>query len=219
MLFWHEQGRPSTIPRSPRGAPNFHLSDVSPDTMVPEPGPNAKNEGSSPGRRRGVMLESNLDRVRANAEAASTEDLLDRVTVYRGGMEPEALEVIREELRKRGVTAAQEIDHAARHIGAPGDAEGMALHCAYCPRPAVWRGWAWHRLWGVLPLFPRRMALCAEHAGPLAPLGSRCREPSGTPGPADRHGVAIPAAGPTSGEGGSDAITSPPGVSPRPPAG
>ena len=27
----------------------------------------------------------------------------------------------------------------------------------------VWRGWTMHKLWGLLPLFPRRVALCAEH--------------------------------------------------------
>ena len=51
-------------------------------------------------------METNLDRVRANVQAASTEDLLDRATVYREGMEPEALDLIEAELRRRGVTAA-----------------------------------------------------------------------------------------------------------------
>ena len=40
------------------------------------------------------MMELDLERVRANAQQASTEDLLDRATVFRDGMEPEALEII-----------------------------------------------------------------------------------------------------------------------------
>ena len=43
------------------------------------------------------MLPFNPERVWQNAREASTEDLLDRVTVYRAGMEPEALEIIEEE--------------------------------------------------------------------------------------------------------------------------
>ncbi len=111
------------------------------------------------------MLELDRERIRANVQAADTEDLLDRATVYRSGMEPEALELIEEELRRRGVTAAQQVDHAARHEGALHDGTGLAVRCERCARPAVWRGWGWHRLWGVLPLFPRRVALCAGHAG------------------------------------------------------
>ena len=38
-----------------------------------------------------------LDRVRANVRAAGTEDLMDRSTVWRDGMEPEALDIIEED--------------------------------------------------------------------------------------------------------------------------
>jgi hypothetical protein len=111
------------------------------------------------------MFELDLERLRANVAAADTDDLLDRVTVYRGDMEAEAVAVIEEELRRRGVTAAQQIDHAARYLNVIRDESGLALRCERCRRPAVWRGWGWHRLWGLLPLFPRRLTLCAEHAG------------------------------------------------------
>jgi hypothetical protein len=103
------------------------------------------------------------ERVRANVRRASTEDLLDRATVYREGMESEVLGLIEEELRHRGVSAAMQADHAGRRAGALGDREGLTLSCRRCRRPAVWRGWQWHRLWGVLPLFPRRVALCEVH--------------------------------------------------------
>ncbi len=110
-------------------------------------------------------MEMNLDRVRANVQAASTEDLLDRATVYRDGMEPEALAIIDEELRERGVTPGEIFDHAQqREQQTITGRDGLALRCCRCSRPAVVQRWRWHRLWGVLPLFPRWVGLCEEHA-------------------------------------------------------
>ena len=110
------------------------------------------------------MLEYDRERARENARKADTEDLLDRVTVYRGDMEPDALYAIEEELRRRGVTAA-EIDAHARRREEAGliEAEGMPARCSFCPRPAVERRWGWHRLWGRLPVFPRLFRYCAAH--------------------------------------------------------
>ncbi len=149
--------------------------------MVPEPARIAKNANRSP---EGVtmMFPLDLDRVRANVRAASTEDLLDRATVYRSGMEPEALEIIEEELRRRGVTAAGQIDHAAQHLDVIVDASGLPRRCARCPRPAVWCGWGWHRLWDKLPVVPRRLALCAKHAGIHRPQPPRQEQPPATAG-------------------------------------
>lgn len=113
------------------------------------------------------------EKVRENARKAETEDLLDRVTVYRAGMEPDALYVIEEELRGRGVTAA-DIDAHARRREEAGlcDDRGIPARCSFCDRPAVARGWGWHRyqgrwlpqsLRGRLPLFPRPFWYCAIH--------------------------------------------------------
>ncbi len=105
-----------------------------------------------------------LDRVRSNVRSASTEDLLDRVTVYRAGMESEALEIIREELRARDVSAAEILDHEerrSREIRLMPD--GTAVRCTFCHRPAVAEGWGWHRVWGVIPIFPRFFHYCVEH--------------------------------------------------------
>lgn len=106
----------------------------------------------------------NPERVLANIRQASTDDLLDRVTVYREGMELEALDAIEQELRTRGVDR----DVIAQHERRPReetryDSQGIALMCHSCRRPAVVEMWGWHRLWGRLPLFPRRFAWCAEH--------------------------------------------------------
>jgi hypothetical protein len=109
-------------------------------------------------------MKLNLDRVRDNVRRATTEDLLDRATVFRQGMEPEALEIIDAELRQRGLGPAEVAAHAEqageRALKAP---EGWALKCHECRRPAVIRVWDWHRLWGWVPLFPRRFHLCEEH--------------------------------------------------------
>jgi hypothetical protein len=108
-----------------------------------------------------------LERVRANVRQAATEDLLDRATVYREGMEVEALDIIEEELRARGVSRDAIAEHERnRREETCFDAEGIALTCHRCRRPAVAETWGWHRLWGRLPLFPRRFAWCAEHKPP-----------------------------------------------------
>ena len=106
-----------------------------------------------------------LDRVRANVRRASTEDLLDRATVYREGMEPAALDLIDRELQERGISPAERAAHEERRrrrmlIGP----DGLPVRCCRCERPAVIERRDWHRLWKVLPLFPRRFAYCAEHA-------------------------------------------------------
>ena len=111
-------------------------------------------------------MDLDLSAVRANARRADTEDLLDRVTVYRAGMDPDAVAVIRAELESRGMTAGDETEHALkREADAVLVRDGVAVHCTFCDRPAVVEGVGFHRLWGWLPVFPRRMAYCAQHAG------------------------------------------------------
>jgi hypothetical protein len=110
------------------------------------------------------------EKVRVNVRGAETEDLLDRLTFYSEGMEPEALDLIEAELRRRGVGREQIEAHAA---GPPQEVlrldDGTAVRCSFCRRPAVAAGWGWHRLWGVLPVFPRRFAWCAGHRPPVSP--------------------------------------------------
>lgn len=104
-------------------------------------------------------------RVEAFARKAPTEELLDRVTVYRAELEPAAVELFEAELAGRGVTAGQITTHeTARQqavIGRPG---GGVLRCRFCARPAVTRRRGWHKLLGLVPLFPREYGYCAEHA-------------------------------------------------------
>jgi hypothetical protein len=150
------------------------------------------------------MLKLDLDRVRDNVQRATTDDLLDRVTLYRKGMEPEAIEIIEAELRARGVTAAQQVDYEASRSDVLRDADGVALRCGRCGAPAVTQVRTWHRLWGLLPLFPRWLPLCAEHAAasggrqslqdtqqpsdtPRSAGGEGIRTPSGVQGPPDGH--------------------------------
>jgi hypothetical protein len=120
------------------------------------------------------MLEFNRERILANVRAATTDDLLDRATVYRDGMEPEALELIEAELCRRGVGADQVDAHAAGHgDGVLRSPDGVPVRCGVCDRPAVARGWRWQRLRGnglvhvvlnLLPLYrPHFGAYCAAH--------------------------------------------------------
>src|SRR5262249_41187167 len=95
-----------------------------------------------------------LERLRSNVRSARTEDLLDRVTVYRGGMEPEAVEVIEQELHNRGLTAAEIARHAEeRQDQLLADQAGCAGQCSFCRQPAVAEGWGWQRPWKTIPMF------------------------------------------------------------------
>ena len=110
-------------------------------------------------------MELDLTRVAEFARRADTEDLLDRVTVYRGGMEPAAVGLLEDELYRRGVGGGAIADHwLTRRETVLVRPDGVAYRCSRCDRPAAYRAWGWHRLFGRLPLFPRRFTLCAEHA-------------------------------------------------------
>ncbi|MBY0457360.1 MAG: hypothetical protein K2V38_08490 [Gemmataceae bacterium] len=104
---------------------------------------------------------------------APTEELLDRVTVYREGMEPAALDLMEGELDRRGVTRAQIAAHDAEtRASAIMLPDGTAKRCSRCDRPAVVESRGWHR-WKArlpfvslglsLPLIPMRFAYCAFH--------------------------------------------------------
>jgi hypothetical protein len=106
----------------------------------------------------------NRERVQKNVKAATTEDLLDRATVYREGMEPEALDIIEAELRSRGVDDSQMETHGERRQGEVRvGAGGFATRCSFCSGPAVAQGWGWHRLFGKVPVFPRFLSYCDKH--------------------------------------------------------
>ncbi len=110
------------------------------------------------------MVPFDGQKVLHNARQATTEDLLDRVTAYPEGMEPEALEIVEAELRRRGVGPDQIEEHARRQAGRVlRGPDGMAVKCSFCRRPAVARRWGWDRLWGKVPVFPRRFQYCQEH--------------------------------------------------------
>jgi len=104
---------------------------------------------------------------------ADTEELLDRVTVYREGMEPAALDLMEGELDRRGITrdaiAEHDTDRRSRAILLP---DGTAMRCSFCDRPAVIHALGWHKIFGRLPVFPRMFARCAIHFESKPPPGS-----------------------------------------------
>lgn len=110
-------------------------------------------------------MEFNLKRVAEFIRRADTEELLDRVTVYREGMEPAALDLMEGELDRRGVTREEIAEHDARRrenaIMLP---DGTAMQCSFCTRPAVKQARAWHRLFGWVPVFPKIFAYCDFHS-------------------------------------------------------
>ena len=114
----------------------------------------------------GSNVRVDVERIRINVREAETEDLLDRATVYRDGMEPLALEIIIEELHRRGVTDAQMDEHAnlRRQDMLPPRPDGSVIQCSFCRRPAVLSISGWYRLWNLVPVFPKQFHYCSEHA-------------------------------------------------------
>jgi len=95
---------------------------------------------------------------------AETDELLDRVTVYRDGMEPAALDLMEGELARRGVTPRQITAHEQERrevvLTRP---DGSTLRCGFCDRPAITRGRGWYRLFGRVPVIPRIFPRCEIH--------------------------------------------------------
>jgi hypothetical protein len=111
-------------------------------------------------------MEQDMDRVRANVKAASTQDLIERVTASRAGMEPAAILIIEDELERRGVSAAELVRHRQEwESKGLRDAQGRPLACWWCARPAVTRKRTWWRLWRLIPLFPVTLPACEDHRG------------------------------------------------------
>ena len=106
-----------------------------------------------------------LKTVAAFIRKADTEDLLDRVTVYRDSMEPAAVDLMEDELWRRGITPEQVANHAEHRAGTVRRADGSAVRCLYCDRPAVSRRWGWHRLWGRIPIAFLPLPRCEMHGG------------------------------------------------------
>jgi hypothetical protein len=110
------------------------------------------------------MLPLDLDKLRSSVREAETEDLLDRATFFRSGMEADALACVEEELGRRGIDRARMEAHAdrirAKVIWLP---DGTAAPCSFCRRPAIARTLGWHRLKGWVPIFPRIFRYCEKH--------------------------------------------------------
>jgi predicted phosphoribosyltransferase len=110
-------------------------------------------------------MEFNLKKVAEFVRNADTEELLNRVTVYRAGMEPAALDLMELELDRRGVTREEIAQynelHTANVVFHP---DGTAVQCGFCSNPAIIRARGWHKIYGLVPVFPRYFAYCKLHA-------------------------------------------------------
>ncbi|MBI2804739.1 MAG: hypothetical protein HYX68_07115 [Planctomycetes bacterium] len=118
-------------------------------------------------------METTEQKMLLNIRQANTDDLLDRITAFRAGLEAEAIDMIETELRRRSVTANQIADHQAKCerdcVFYP---DGTAKMCSQCRKPAVCETWAWHRLLWIIPLFPRWTCFCEIHR-PTVPAAAK----------------------------------------------
>ena len=109
-------------------------------------------------------MELNLRAIASRIRQSETIELLDRVTAYRSGMEPAALDLILSELSRRGVSESQIQRHEAELLEQGLLIEdGIAWPCSKCERPAVARRWVWHRIAGLIPVVPVRLRVCVDH--------------------------------------------------------
>jgi len=109
-------------------------------------------------------MDLNLKKVAVYIRKAETETLLDRVTVFRTEMEPAALDLMKGELSRRGVSEGMIAEYGelkGRDVVL--DSAGEARRCHFCDRPAVQRGRGWFKLWRKIPLFPRMFYRCEVH--------------------------------------------------------
>jgi hypothetical protein len=137
--------------------------------MVPEADTSTEEEG--------MLFDKQW--VERNVRRASTEDLLNRITAYRSGMEPEAIELIEAELHRRHVKPAEITAHAEKILrDSRFHDDGTAVKCNFCHNPAVGEGWGWHRMWGLIPLFPRYLHYCREHLPARKDEGGRMKDES-----------------------------------------
>lgn len=109
-------------------------------------------------------MEWDLQKVVANICQADTDDLIDRITAYRAGLESEAIEMIENELQRRSVSEAEiQVYRQQCQTECLFHTDGTAKMCSFCRKPAVTEKWGWHRLLDKIPLLPRRMRYCKEH--------------------------------------------------------
>lgn len=99
------------------------------------------------------------------AHQAETPVLLDRVTVLREGMTPDAVEIFLAELARRGVGPEQIRDHERewkpRVLQRP---DGLPATCTWCGRAATTQRQAWHKLFRLFPVYKRTQYYCNDHA-------------------------------------------------------
>jgi hypothetical protein len=120
----------------------------------------------------------NVERMKANVRQAETEDLLDRITIFRGGMEEIALAYIEEELRRREIARLDiEAHEEMRRLNPILMRGGFPARCGKCFRPAVERVVDWHWVYGLIPLFWRSYYYCEQHRP--RPKGERNESVSG----------------------------------------
>jgi hypothetical protein len=104
-------------------------------------------------------------KVLLNIRQADDDDLLDRITAFRSGMEPDAIAMVEQELHRRGVSAAQIVAHEeACRRECVFEASGVARSCSLCRKPAVCDVQSWYKLFWLIPLIPRTLWLCKDHA-------------------------------------------------------
>ena len=115
-------------------------------------------------------MESRPQKLLAHVQQMEQEELLDRVTVFRDAMRPDAVEVMEAELARRGV-GPDEIHQHHRQIRHRVllDSHGIPLQCSWCERAAVEKREDLHKLWRLIPVAKRVWYYCERHFAEMTP--------------------------------------------------
>jgi hypothetical protein len=122
-----------------------------------------------------AIMEISPAKLLAHVGQMEQAELLDRVTVFRDALEPDAVEVMEAELARRGI-GPEEIHQHYRQIKhrVLRDAHGIPAQCSWCERAAVEMREDFHKLWRLIPVAKRIWYYCERHFAEKEPkAGSR----------------------------------------------
>jgi hypothetical protein len=111
-----------------------------------------------------AIMEISPAKLLAHVAQMDQEELLDRVTVFREVMRPDAVEVMEAELARRGI-GPDEIHQHHRQIKhrVLRDSHGIPAQCSWCERAAVEKREDFHKFWRLIPVAKRIWYYCDRH--------------------------------------------------------
>ena len=103
------------------------------------------------------------EQVRKFAALAETNDLIERVTIQRDDLDPEALTIIMQELLSRNISAETVSEYEKSRDKFLYDSQGKPRLCNICGRPAISSIKSWLKFLRIVPIMPITEYCCEAH--------------------------------------------------------